>query len=405
MATRAAASPAADTAAAGTPPEPRRNPAPTCFPRPPGRPTSRRTRATPPATPSRRAPSFEVDALEAYCAAYEAACGKSLTYTLWADYEASKAPLGIFMDPGLAGGGDIGDIRYTAMEQTDQLYLAGLNGDDTPSLKAGASEESSEIAACGGESFTAGTKVLLADGSTIPISQIKAGDRVLATDTRTGRTQPQPVTAVLVHYDTNLYDLRLKSAHRTAIIHTTTTHLFWNPHHHNWIPANKLSKGKQLKTPDGTTAVADGATTPKVHDGWMWDLTVPGNNDHDFYVLPAYYIDGHHLYHVEAGSMAVLVHNCSPFGEEAMQQAQDYASSAQKMEHVLDPGKHNFGDLIQAAGGRSEAMQQIVGSLSDGAGLPESGPFEVTRTIQGEVVTIRGAVVNGVPKIGTAFIP
>ena len=27
-----------------------------------------------------------------------------------------------------------------------------------------------------------------------------------------------------------------------------------------------------------------GATPPKVHDGWMWDLTVPGNNDHDFYV-------------------------------------------------------------------------------------------------------------------------
>ena len=88
-----------------------------------------------------------------------------------------------------------------------------------------------------------------------------------------------------------------------------------------------------------------------------------------------------------------------------MQQAQDYASSADKMAHVIDPAKHNFGNLVQAAGGRTEAMQQIVGSLSDGVGLPESGPFVVTRTIQGEVVTIRGAVVNGVPKIGTAFIP
>jgi hypothetical protein len=32
----------------------------------------------------------------------------------------------------------------------------------------------------------------------------------------------------------------------------------------------------------------------------MWDLTVPGNNDHDFYVLAA-----------QAGSVAVLVHNDS----------------------------------------------------------------------------------------------
>ena len=44
-------------------------------------------------------------------------------------------------------------------------------------------------------------------------------------------------------------------------------------------------------------AVADGGTTPKVHDGWMWDLTVPGNNDHDFYIKTAV--------------TAVLVHNCS----------------------------------------------------------------------------------------------
>ena len=34
-----------------------------------------------------------------------------------------------------------------------------------------------------------------------------------------------------------------------------------------------------------TAADAGGRATPKVHDGWMWDLTVPGNNDHDFYVL------------------------------------------------------------------------------------------------------------------------
>jgi hypothetical protein len=159
-----------------------------------------------------------------------------------------------------------------------------------------------------------------------------------------------------------------------------------------------------LETPDGQSAVVVGGSVPADRDGWMWDLTVPGNNDHDFYVLPAS-TDGHHLDYVEAGNMAVLVHNCGPFSQEAMQQAQDYASLASKIENVIDPAKHNFGDLVKAAGTRSEAMQRIVASLSDGAGLPESGPFEVTRTIQGEAVTIGGAVVNGVPKIGTAFIP
>jgi hypothetical protein len=50
-----------------------------------------------------------------------------------------------------------------------------------------------------------------------------------------------------------------------------------------FIPADRLKRGERLKTPNGTLAVADGGTTPQVHDGWMWDLTVPGNNDHDFY--------------------------------------------------------------------------------------------------------------------------
>ena len=44
----------------------------------------------------------------------------------------------------------------------------------------------------------------------------------------------------------------------------------------------------------------------------MWDLTVPGNNDHDFYVLagsPGQSENSHHTYHVVAGDTPVLVHN------------------------------------------------------------------------------------------------
>jgi len=63
-----------------------------------------------------------------------------------------------------------------------------------------------------------------------------------------------------------------------------------------WIPGKQLKPGEKLKTPDGQTAVVVGGSVPADHDGWMWDLTVPGNNDHDFYVGIA--------------TTAVLVHNC-----------------------------------------------------------------------------------------------
>lgn len=76
------------------------------------------------------------------------------------------------------------------------------------------------------------------------------------------------------------------------------------PYLHQWIASNKLAKGEHLRTANGTPATVVGGSVPAVHDGWMWDLTVPGNNDHDFYVEP--------------GATAVLVHNdngtpgCSP---------------------------------------------------------------------------------------------
>jgi hypothetical protein len=143
----------------------------------------------------------------------------------------------------------------------------------------------------------------------VPISHLKPGEKVLATNTKTGRTQAEPVTAVLVHHDTDLYDLTVKTAHGTAVIDTTSSHLFWNPSlDYGWIPAKHLKPGMRLKTPDGQIAVVVGGSVPAVHDGWMWDLTVPGNDDHDFYVEPAAVLPP-----TRAGptGVPVLVHNDS----------------------------------------------------------------------------------------------
>ena len=57
------------------------------------------------------------------------------------------------------------------------------------------------------------------------------------------------------------------------------------PYLHQWVPASKLKKGEHLKTPDGAVAYANGGSVPADDVGWMWDLTVPGNGDHDFYVV------------------------------------------------------------------------------------------------------------------------
>jgi hypothetical protein len=74
------------------------------------------------------------------------------------------------------------------------------------------------------------------------------------------------------------------------------------PYLDKWVTANKLSKNEHLKAPNGAAVTVVGGTVPKQHDGWMWDLTVPGNNDHDFYVIPD----------SDTATSAVLVHNCGP---------------------------------------------------------------------------------------------
>ena len=160
-----------------------------------------------------------------------------------------------------------------------------------------------------GQSFTPGTQILLPGGKTAPISSLKPGDKVTARDTKTGKDQTETVTAVQVHHDTDLYNLRVKTAHATQVIHTTSSHPFYDPYlHYGRIPANHLKPGMHLKTPDGQSAVVVGGSVPADHDGWMWDLTVPGNNDHDFYVTAG-----------QSREVPVLVHNsdaeCGPVYE------------------------------------------------------------------------------------------
>jgi hypothetical protein len=70
--------------------------------------------------------------------------------------------------------------------------------------------------------FSAATPVLLASGKTKPISKLTAGDKVLATDAKTGEDRAQTVQAVLINHDTDLLDLVvLNSRGRRALAHTT----------------------------------------------------------------------------------------------------------------------------------------------------------------------------------------
>jgi hypothetical protein len=119
----------------------------------------------------------------------------------------------------------------------------------------------------------------------------------------------------MVHHDIDLYDLKIQIGAQTAVIDTTSGHLFWDVTAHRWVKAGALRYGAHLRTPAGGTATVLGGRAPQDRLGWMWDLTIPG--DHDFYIVPASAVGlkpdrSRVTYDVVTEPTAVLVHNCDP---------------------------------------------------------------------------------------------
>ncbi|WP_354670079.1 DNRLRE domain-containing protein [Streptomyces sp. S.PNR 29] len=150
-------------------------------------------------------------------------------------------------------------------------------------------------------SFVPGTKVLMADGSTKAIEDVKTGDLVLASDPETGNLQARPVTdtitgdgvkhLVTLTVDPDGKDGKAKPSKITA----TANHPFWLPDYGRWADAGDLEPGMWLQTAAGTwvqiTAIDDVHHSQRVRN-----LSV----------------DGQHTFFVVAGGWSVLVHNDDP---------------------------------------------------------------------------------------------
>jgi RHS repeat-associated protein len=244
-------------------------------------------------------------------------------------------------------------------------------------------------------SFSGTTPVLLASGKAVPISKIKVGDRVKATDPATGRSSDRAVTAVMVHRDDDLLDVAVHNSDGSdSVIHATAHHPFWDDTHHRWVEAAHLREGDRLHTPDGViVTVAVLIPVPGTAD--MWDLTVDG--DHDFYVVA---LDIHGV-----TGAPVLVHNadhCLTVPSVTNAKLKNYVHQLYK--HVNKAGTIGNGTTmdairaeVQAGGGRHiQKGEEIVRGLSKWLKENPSASYGdrlVAQSLRDELVVALGGAV------------
>lgn len=81
----------------------------------------------------------------------------------------------------------------------------------------------------------------------------------------------------------------------------------------------------------------------------------------------------------------------------------EFNTRTERLDHTF-ADKHKLDGVVQRAGGREEAMRQILDGLK--GHVTSQGRFETVINVSGENVTVRGFVdSDGMIKIGTAFIP
>ncbi|MGI5505356.1 polymorphic toxin-type HINT domain-containing protein [Lentzea sp. CA-135723] len=220
-----------------------------------------------------------------------------------------------------------GDYVNAALSAAALVPFAGAAATAGKLIGKGLQKYGDEVASAvgclrGRNSFVAGTRVLMADGSTKPIEQVQVGDEVVATDPTTGETSSRKVTDLIVGTGAKelvkvTVDTDGEAGDRTDSLTATGGHPFWVEDRKTWRDAKGLEPGDDLRTADGALVEVTGIAKWTEHRT-VYNLTV----------------DGLHTYYVLVGNASVLVHNygagggtpCGAF--QAMQRATELQKQA-----------------------------------------------------------------------------
>ncbi len=213
---------------------------------------------------------------------------------------------------------------------------------------------------CAKHSFVAATLVLMADGSTKPISEVEIGDKVKATDPTTGETTDRDVVATIVHTDEDDMSRLTVTAEdgTTGTVDATSWHPVWVPTKGRFVNIGDLKPGDRLAPADQTRSVTT-AVRRYVRVAPVYDLTV----------------EGVHTYFVVVGSTNFLVHNCDTTD---MYRVSPVERGSDEADYGLDPANFPRNDELDGAAhfGNRERVEDflITHGETHGQGMRVSVP-------------------------------
>lgn len=80
------------------------------------------------------------------------------------------------------------------------------------------------------------------------------------------------------------------------------------------------------------------------------------------------------------------------------------AARANKIHHIFGKPAHNLAGMSERMGGNANAMKALEQATTKAVQGHKDGAFETVARVGGENVTVRGSVVDGQARIGTAFV-
>lgn len=149
------------------------------------------------------------------------------------------------------------------------------------------------LSECCARCFGAGTLVMTADGLK-PIEGIVVGQRVMARDEVSGKTELRTVEHVIVRQDRVVFDLTFADGEKHEVISVTADHRFHTTER-GWVVSGELQVGEAIESLDGRRLVFE-SRSAESRKAPTFNLSV--NEDHNYFV----------------GESGLWVHNCTPCG-------------------------------------------------------------------------------------------